>query len=69
MWEVKYMCVKVMYMCVGGIDFISVSTIFLLGFGFVSTVWYFILHDSLLAKSEIVVVVAKAIHFQMKWLV
>jgi hypothetical protein len=32
------MCVKVMYMCVGGIDFISVSTIFLLGFGFVSTV-------------------------------
>jgi hypothetical protein len=26
-----YMCVKVMYMCVGGIDFISVSTIFLLG--------------------------------------
>jgi hypothetical protein len=37
--KVMYMCAKVMYMCAKGIDVVSVSTIFLLDFETVPTVW------------------------------
>jgi hypothetical protein len=40
-----YMCVRVMYMYVGGINFASVSTIFVLDFGTGSKrVFFFVFH-------------------------